>query len=195
MTIPKERLAEGERVVAAIAGAFAARLPRMVERGDLVAAGNLGLLQAADSFDPALGVPFRAWARTKITAAIIDHLRAEDRLGRYGREKLARLLGEAPGWAQEPLSLDAEEAPQAADPAPGPEAEFLQRSRATALAAAISRLPGRERQVVERFYRDGESWEQAAEALGICQGTLHELLQQALARLRQLLEADRALFG
>jgi len=42
---------------------------------DLRSFGREGLLQAARSFDPARGVPFRRWANMRIKGAVIDGLR------------------------------------------------------------------------------------------------------------------------
>ncbi len=63
----------------------AARVPRFVDREDLVAAGTLGLTQAARSFDPSRGVTFQAYARVRIRGAILDELRGRDRLTRRAR--------------------------------------------------------------------------------------------------------------
>ena len=57
---------------------LASRLPGHVSRADLVSAGQLALTQAAVAFDPTRGVPFPAYARTRIRGALIDELRACD---------------------------------------------------------------------------------------------------------------------
>jgi len=53
-------------------------LPTWVERDELVAYGYLALVQAAERFDPSLGVPFPAYARIRVDGAIRDSLRAGD---------------------------------------------------------------------------------------------------------------------
>jgi RNA polymerase sigma factor FliA len=73
------------------ANEVAARLPRHVAREDLVAAGMLGLAQAARSFDEKHGVTFARYARTRIKGAIIDELRSRDWASRSTRSK-ARTL-------------------------------------------------------------------------------------------------------
>lgn len=69
------------------------RLPRHVTRDELVAAGNLGLVQAARNYDPATGVPFHRWAKVRIRGAILDELRSVDWLSR-GARKRAKRVGE-----------------------------------------------------------------------------------------------------
>jgi RNA polymerase sigma factor for flagellar operon FliA len=57
---------------------IAARVPSSVELDDLVHEGVLGLLDAADRYDPALGVQFRTYAEARIRGAILDGLRRRD---------------------------------------------------------------------------------------------------------------------
>ena len=54
------------------------RVPRHVTRDDLVSAGMEGLCQAARSYDPSRGVPFRRYASTRIKGALIDDMRRGD---------------------------------------------------------------------------------------------------------------------
>ena len=65
----------------------AVRLPRFVDREELVAAGMLGLTQAAHSYDPARGVTFPAFARLRIRGAVLDELRGRDPLSRGARRR------------------------------------------------------------------------------------------------------------
>src|SRR5579862_2039713 len=48
---------------------------RTVTLDDLRSFGHEGLLQAARTFDPSRGVPFRRWANVRIRGAMIDGLR------------------------------------------------------------------------------------------------------------------------
>ncbi|WP_136612007.1 sigma-70 family RNA polymerase sigma factor [Sinomonas albida] len=77
-----------------------------LSREDMASAGSLGLVLAAESFDPSAGVPFGAFARRRITGALMDELRSLDWAGRGTRkrikavqamsETLANGLGRAP---------------------------------------------------------------------------------------------------
>jgi RNA polymerase sigma factor FliA len=86
------------------------RVPAHVSRDDLTSAGLTALVQAAQSFDVARGVPFGRFASTRIRGAIIDELRACDWASRSVRAKarrrdqavdeLAAALGRTPTTAE-----------------------------------------------------------------------------------------------
>lgn len=63
-----------EQIVAQVAINF----PRHVDRGELVRAGVLGLVEAAHRFDDTRGVPFDRFAALRIRGAILDAVRAAD---------------------------------------------------------------------------------------------------------------------
>lgn len=66
---------------------FTAQLPAHLDPQDLTSAAIIGLIHAADRFDPARGVQFKTFAEQHIRGAIIDELRACDPLSRTVREK------------------------------------------------------------------------------------------------------------
>lgn len=78
-------------LVGHIAREAAARLPRHLDTDDLYGAGALALVQAAQSFDPSLGVPFARFASTRIRGAMIDQMRQRDWATRSVRSR-ARAL-------------------------------------------------------------------------------------------------------
>ncbi|MEY2786775.1 MAG: hypothetical protein RL277_2987 [Planctomycetota bacterium] len=63
-------------------------LPGGMERDDLYGFGMLGLLAAADSFDPSRGLKFSTYAYSRIRGAILDALRQRDVLSRGMRERM-----------------------------------------------------------------------------------------------------------
>jgi RNA polymerase sigma factor for flagellar operon FliA len=84
----------------AVRGAMA-RVPGHVRRDDLASAGMLALVVAAQRYDASQGVPFPAYAATRIRGAIIDELRGMDwasrsvrRRAREVEEVRGRLAGE-----------------------------------------------------------------------------------------------------
>ncbi|MDQ1531631.1 MAG: polymerase sigma factor FliA [Microbacteriaceae bacterium] len=95
-----------------------ARKATHVSRDDLASAGALGLLLAADTYDPSLGVPFGAFARRRILGAIADEMRAADWASRTTRrrikdslqvqESLTNALGRSPSLDEiaESLGVD-----------------------------------------------------------------------------------------
>ena len=65
-------------LVKAMAHRLAQRLPSQVEMSELVSVGVLGLIDAAGRYQPALGVPFDAFARRRVQGAMLDALRGLD---------------------------------------------------------------------------------------------------------------------
>ena len=63
------------KLVDQIAGRIAKRVPSNVEMDDLVSAGNLGLVEAANRFDPQRHASFPVFARMYIGGRIIDSVR------------------------------------------------------------------------------------------------------------------------
>lgn len=78
-----------------------ARVPNHVHRDELASAGSLALVLAAQKYDDSHGVPFPAYATTRIRGAILDELRGMDwasrsvrRRAREVEEVRARLAGD-----------------------------------------------------------------------------------------------------
>jgi RNA polymerase sigma factor FliA len=70
---------------------ISSRVPRSVDRDELLSAGMLGLAQAQRSYRAETGVPFEVHARSRVTGAILDDLRSRDWLTRPQRAR-ARLV-------------------------------------------------------------------------------------------------------
>ena len=85
-----------------------------LERDDLYGFGMLGLIAAADSWDPGRGLQFSTYAYTRIRGAILDELRRHDFLPRGRRENVRELetavqrLEQAHGVKPTPDELAAE---------------------------------------------------------------------------------------
>jgi RNA polymerase sigma factor for flagellar operon FliA len=65
-------------LVKALASRLAQRVPSHIELGELVSVGMMGLVEAARRYQPALGVPFDAFARRRVHGAMVDSLRGMD---------------------------------------------------------------------------------------------------------------------
>jgi RNA polymerase sigma factor FliA len=93
-------------LVHAVVREVAARVPSSVDRADLTSAGLEALVGAARAFDPERGVPFTAYARTRIRGALVDELRSYDWASRgvrrtardieKVRDRMAVALGQTP---------------------------------------------------------------------------------------------------
>jgi RNA polymerase sigma factor for flagellar operon FliA len=72
-------------LVKSMANRLGRRVPSHVELSELVSVGVLGLIDAAQRYQPGLGVPFDAFARRRIHGAMLDALRRLDRVPRSVR--------------------------------------------------------------------------------------------------------------
>ncbi len=77
-----------------VARRLARRLPAHVEIDDLISSGVIGLMEAADRFDPKRVDRFEAFAEFRIRGAMLDDLRSRDTLSRDMR-RLSNELREA----------------------------------------------------------------------------------------------------
>ncbi|MDD7804453.1 MAG: FliA/WhiG family RNA polymerase sigma factor [Endozoicomonas sp. (ex Botrylloides leachii)] len=71
-----------KRVALHLAGLFGGN----VQRDDLLQAGMIGLMDAANRYDPSKKIPFEQYARLRIRGAVIDELRQWDWRSRTDRE-------------------------------------------------------------------------------------------------------------
>src|SRR5438876_3301770 len=86
----KDELADKRREYAAkffpyiekVARRLARRLPAHVEIDDLISSGVIGLMEAAERFDPKRVDRFEAFAEFRIRGAMLDDLRSRDTLSR-----------------------------------------------------------------------------------------------------------------
>lgn len=95
------------RVVKYVAGRVAIHVPPSIELDDLIGWGVLGLMDAAEKFDPAQNIKFATYATIRIRGAIIDEIRVLDWAPRSlralarkigtARDKLRNELGHDPG--------------------------------------------------------------------------------------------------
>lgn len=99
-----------------VARKMSASLPDHIELDDLVSWGSLGLLDAIDKFQPALGNKFSTYAVTRIRGAILDGLQQMDwapkqitskvRALRRAQERLSAQLGREPSVEELAEALD-----------------------------------------------------------------------------------------
>lgn len=214
---PRPAPTELEEIVAANTGlvrSVAQRLSLIYgeEFEDLVQIGYIGLIKAAERFEPERGFRFSTYAVPLIAGEIRSHIRDNGRIkisrelksdaarvrraendfcAAHGRSPKLTELAAASGLTAERVleALQAYEAMQDVQPdemlksacaADGGEEQSITRLD---LAAALAKLPPRQRQVIVlRYYRD-MTQQQAAEALGISQVQVCRLEKRALAAM------------
>ena len=69
----------------------AASFPAHVDRDELYGAGYLGLVEAAQRFDPSKGFSFSTWAEYRIRGAVLDYARSQDHLSQNTRRDVRQL--------------------------------------------------------------------------------------------------------
>ena len=150
----------------------------------------LALWNRAELFDPALA-SLATWLRSIARNRTVDRLRALGRrptlvsLGSHGDPDEAD-----DGFDRLRAGCDRARGRGAAARAPRTAAESA--SVRTAIAAALATMPEVERTVIVLAYRDGLTQQEIAERLAWPLGTVKTRTRRALARLRELLEADEA---
>lgn len=106
------RIHEGMPVVEMLARQLRRQLGG-IDLDDLRSAGREGLVSAARSFDPSLGVPFRRWANLRVRGAMIDAVRSQGGLPRrvYNRIRAIEAgdrVSEAAAEEEKPTSTEKE---------------------------------------------------------------------------------------
>ncbi len=167
-------------LVRQLAGALVRRLPPHIELDELIALGNLGLVEARRRFDASRGVPFAAFAALRIRGAMLDGLRAEDLISRDERSRVRRDEQATPSAVRVELDADLDHSDGVL-----PADELLERRQLlAALKAALPKLPARDREVVERHFLDEQPLRVIAERLGVTESRVCQIAGAAVARLR-----------
>jgi RNA polymerase sigma factor for flagellar operon FliA len=170
---------------------FVARLPRSVQRDDLVAAGTYGLVDALSKNPGQRGLGFRSYAELRVRGAIVDELRAHDWLSRSARKPSSG--GPDPGVPRLSAVIAFEDLPKATrdslhDPqAASPLAAAELEDQREAVAAAVGVLLERDRMILHLFYFQGVQLQEIAAKLGVSKPRASQLHSRAIARLRSTL--------
>jgi len=177
-----------------IVGRVAVRLPDSVERDDLESAGIIGLIKAADRFEPGRDVKFATYASSLIRGEIMELLRAKDWAPRSVRKRY-RQLEETVATLQRQLGRQpSEQEISSAMRLSGEEyRDLLSVTSSMAVASLEELMEADETLQVEEGHLPGEPgpWgEDPAEIVD------HQALKDLLARaVEQLPERDRVVIG
>jgi RNA polymerase sporulation-specific sigma factor len=155
---------------------------------DLIQEGNMGLIQAVDSYLPESDISFAAFATICVRNRIMTFLQKS-------REVLALDTPVYEDWDEYVTLADtiADEANGISDASyRNVEEEWMQEERRSSLLMALESLPWREREVLQLLYglgvREAMSTQEVAKLLGISTKRVGKIQQRGLLRVRQ---ADR----
>lgn len=194
-------------------------LPPQASLEDLIAAGNLGLVEAHEKFDAGLGNAFSTFAYYRIRGAMLDHVRKSTWLPPALRRKLAAdegsndvLADAASAGDHEPLEAAAsryldtmarmgavylfaqhedqrDQEPEVED---DPGAPMAARELSRRLSTALQQLGQPHRRVLERMYFEGKTMTQIAAEEGNDKATICRWHRTAIEDLRRALEGNDA---
>ena len=193
-------LIEHAPLVGRIVNQFMKRVPRSVQREDLVAAGMIGLLHALRSTTHTCSEMLAAYARIRIRGAIIDELRRHD----WSPRRKKPVAANGPGMPKRNIAacgvdvmvvgfddLSPQTAALTTKSEVTPLEQVTEKRDAEALHAAIAALPEREHAIVRMRYFDEVTSQSIASSMGLSEARVSQLLARATRRLKETLE-DRS---
>ncbi len=180
-----------------------------IEFADLCQLAYTGLLEALDRFDPDRGIPFRGFARRRISGSILDGLahmsEVREQLSFRRRVRSERLksltiknpeglgpteamtalvemaMGLAIGFMIEDDGLYAAEA--AADTRASPYDSLVWKQVAATLRGEIAKLPVQARQVVNYHYLHGLNFDSISKIMELSRGRISQIHRTSLKSL------------
>jgi RNA polymerase sigma factor for flagellar operon FliA len=161
------------------------KLPASFELEDLIAAGNIGLIDAAGKWRAKFRVPFPGYARIRIKGAILSSVR------RHEWTNATMLSLSSPGTTEEHHFNNAHSSQldwvkDIPDTSSGPDEIFRLKEVRGLLESALELLPEREEGVVKtKYLRKEGDLNAAARNLKVCPSRASQLHQKALKELRK----------
>jgi RNA polymerase sigma factor for flagellar operon FliA len=206
--------------VRGLAKQIARQLPPDVDMQELIASGEMGLVQAAERYDPTQGVAFQTFAYYRIRGAIYDGLRKMLWLPptlykqirfQAGADEIAKEQLAESGLDDDPdaqadrlatavrdlaaiyiLSLERVEGePEPASDDDNPADTAERHEDVERLRGAIESLPERKQRVIRGYYFEGRKLTEIAGDLGVSRFQASRLHTEAVRELRRCLESDR----
>ena len=183
------RVEQHLRIVDPVARHYAANSGQ--EQEDLRQVGLLGLLRAAERFEPNRSVPFAAFAKPHVRGAILHYLRDGAALVRIPRRDQAMASDESAlmNAAKQRRSLITNELDHLQSMEPM-RTEHEQIERNNIVMTALADLDKPERQAVTHVVLKGQSLRQAGRCIGVSAMTVQRRLKRGLNSLRNKLRTQ-----
>lgn len=198
---------------------YANRFGGDIELQELSQLAFTGLLEAIDRFEPARGIPFRAYAVRRVRGSILDGIARSSELReqlsfrrRMRQDRLRSLTGPDEPDAGDPLQAIADlavglalgfmlegtalyRAERDADPRPTAYQSLAWQEVVGRMMRELGDLPDRQRAILQRHYIDGLSFAQVACMLDLSKGRVSQLHRAALQTLRKRLAMAGHIFN
>jgi RNA polymerase sigma factor for flagellar operon FliA len=203
-----------------IALRMARRCPDWIAREDLVSAGMVGLIEAADRYDDSRQEPFISFAEHRIRGAILDELRRGDIMPRRVRQLARKITAAIKELEKDGIVASDQRVAAALDvsldeyqkglkqlvhvemaPLDGeelrlvaqevaPDVQAGHRETLTRIKAAFDRMEKRDVTILGLHYVEDLTYQEIADTLKITPSRVCQLLWRAVDRLRALLGAE-----
>lgn len=164
---------------------------RGADREDLIAAGVLGLVQAAQRYRGEVGASFGAYAARRVRGQVLDALRERDPLTRSARRayREARRVAEdlPPPYVEISLDRLAELGEGAVAEPDAVAADIRRDPRWHSVARALRSLTKMERRVIVLSYGRGLTLREIGVQVGLSESGVCRVRARALRRLRSAL--------
>lgn len=208
--------------VRSLASTVRRQFSAQLELDELIAYGQIGLLEAADRFDPKVGANFLTFAHYRIKGAIYDGLRkmgvlkGSDARSAYMGERSTAYLGNLSDREQGggnrggsidddvmeisnavaglamvfATSLEGSESLGFSDESLPVDQRLELEQQRVRVRAAIEKLPEKERRLLQGYYFQGKTLEEAGAEIGQSKSWASRLHARAIERLKELLNEE-----
>lgn len=181
-------------LVRAVAWKLHRRVPHHVDLDDLIAYGQIGLLEALSRFDETRGLKFATFAWHRVRGAILDGL---GKMAWFDRIAFEKSVYESPAYREQATETPAEKVTPSrnsldegalAASSPSPVANVEKREAILFLISLVGDLPAKEAGLLRGVFFEGRTLSDAARRVGISTAWASRLQKRTLADLRLALE-------
>jgi RNA polymerase sigma factor for flagellar operon FliA len=170
-------------LVRAIARKLIMALPPCFDIEELVSAGNLGLVTAAEKFSPFRGVKFATYAQNRIKGAMLDSVRRKN----WDAATAPHFEDFAIGRRVRQGQLHESKVIQEPEHTPAPIVSIDAKKRREVLVVAIDELSERERKLIVQHYFQGKRLSEAGRNIGVKTTRTTQIHSIALAKMKRSL--------
>lgn len=171
-------------------------LPACVSIDDLLSYGCLGLMEAAQRFDPSRGTLFTTFARRRVRGSMLDGLRKADWLPRNMRQEVKgsdRLAVRHISLSM-PILENGRERGFVSDllEAPGSDSSHSIAERAEMVDLAMRKVHGKHRVIIQKYFFEHKTMAEIGEELGLSESRISQKMKEVLEMIREALGVKSA---